>query len=117
MKEYIELEKEELPTSFEIDFGSETFVMALNYNEKNAFWTVDFAQADGTELVNGERLRLNQQLFSDLTDDRLPMAPLVPFSTDANVTEITKENFYETVFVFVDDTNDADDPLQDGEVG
>lgn len=120
-RDYIELDPGEIPVQFEIDFEQETFTMGINYNETFDFYTVDLWDSEGYVIVLGEKVVLNRPLFESIVDERLPAPSIVPFDESLTATDVTKENFYKTVFLTIDDLSDdelddeieADDDLGD----
>lgn len=108
-RDFIELDPTEIPVEFEIELGEETFIMTINYNESYDFYTVDLYDLEEIPLVLGEKLVLNQPLFSAFTDDRLPAQSIVPFDESQKAERITKDNFYQTVFLTIDDGGDDDE--------
>ncbi|WP_035350976.1 phage baseplate plug family protein [Fictibacillus gelatini] len=107
-KDYIEIDKEELPVRFEIDFAEETFVMEVFYNEIGDFFSVNLFDLNEEPIVLGEKLILNRELWSDITDQRLPAPSLIPLDESGKEDRITFENFGETVFLFIDDVPDGE---------
>lgn len=108
-RDYIDVDVEEIPVEFDIDFEQDTFTMSLNYNETYDFYTVDLYDAEGEVIVLGEKLVLNIPLFESLIDERLPAPTIVPFDESGEATRISKDNFYKTVFLTIDDGGDDDD--------
>ena len=112
-RDYIDFDKEEVPVVFDIDIGEEKFTMGINYNQTNDFFTVDLWDSDGVAIVFGEKMILNRPLFDDLVDERLPGPTLVPMDESQKETRITYENFGVTVFLYIDDVSDEDEPDPD----
>ena len=114
-RNYIELDPNEIPVQFEIDFEEDTFTMGINYNETFDFYTVDLWDSEGYVIVLGEKVVLNRPLFESLVDERLPAPSIVPFDESGTATDVTKVNFYKTVFLTIDDLSDdeLDDEIED----
>lgn len=109
-RDYIDFDKEEVPVVFDIDIGEEEFTMGINYNQSNDFFTVDLWDSDGNAIVLGEKMVLNRPLFDDLVDERLPGPTLIPMDESEKEERITYDNFGVTVFLFIDDVSDNDEP-------
>lgn len=111
--EYIDINKDEIPESFDIDLADETFTLAFNYNEVGDFFTVDLYKpsedGDDIPLVIGEKLVLNQPLWDDIVNPDLPAPTLVPKDLSSTADRITYENLGETVFLYIDDDGDDDE--------
>lgn len=100
---YIPIEKNELPVEFEIELGGVDYIFGVNRNESQDILTVDLWTIDRIPLVFGERLILNEQLWQDIIDERLPAIDLMPLDESGAETELTFDNFMATVFIYVDD--------------
>lgn len=105
MNEYIEIDKESIPYSFEIELGEEVFEIEVNYNESGDFFTVDLFK-NGYALVLGEKLILNTPLFNNKVSIELPKVTLIPIDRAGLSSRITWENMNETVFLYVGDLNE-----------
>jgi hypothetical protein len=103
MRDYIPIDKDNLPEIFEIDLANETFVLGINYNQSYDFFTVDLYDTNMNPIVLGEKMIINVPLWSDLTDSRLPAPTLIPMDESGKADRITFENFMETTFLFIDD--------------
>lgn len=105
--QYIEINKPELPESFEIDLADETFRLSFAYNGTGDFFTVNLYKSLETggdiELVMGEKLTLNKPLWSDFSGDDFPAPTIVPKDLSNTETRITYENMGEKVFLYIDD--------------
>lgn len=110
-RSYIELDPNEIPVQFEIDFEQETFTMGINYNETFDFYTVDLWDSEGYVIVLGEKIVLNRPLFESIVDERLPAPSIVPYDESGQADDVNQSNFYKTVFLTIDDL--SDDPLDD----
>lgn len=100
MNEYIAIDKNEIPYSFEIELAGEIFELEVNYNQTHDFFTVDLFKGDGV-LVIGEKLILNRPLFRNCVDIGLPKIQIIPKDRANSATRITYENLNETVFLYV----------------
>ena len=108
LRDYIPVDKEELPVYFEFDFGGITYNLGFNYNITNDFFTVDLYDESMTPIVLGERLVYGKQLWAGIINNDIPSETLIPFDEAGLETEITYNNFGETVFLFIDDIDLAD---------
>lgn len=115
VREYIPVDKDNLPEQFEIDLGEETYILRFDYNQEYDFFTVDLYDASLNPIVLGEKMMLNRQLWADVIRD-VPAPTLIPVDESGKATRITFSNFMETVFLFVDDTLDEEEPNLDDEV-
>lgn len=98
--EYIDINKVEIPYSFEADLGGEVYEIEINYNKANDFFTVDLFK-DGVALVVGEKLILNRPLFRNRISNDLPSIEIIPLDRSNSSKRITYSNFSDTVFLYV----------------
>lgn len=105
MNEYIEIDKDEIPYSFEIELAGEVFEIEVNYNQTHDFFTVDLFK-DGGVLVIGEKLIINRPLFKNRVNIDLPKVQIIPKDRANSATRITYENMNETVFLYVGDSGE-----------
>ncbi|MCS5501268.1 MULTISPECIES: phage baseplate plug family protein [Lysinibacillus] len=105
MNEYIEIDKDEIPYSFEIELAGEVFEIEVNYNQTYDFFTVDLFK-DGGVLVIGEKLIINRPLFENRVNIDLPKVQIIPKDRANSATRITYENMNETVFLYVGDSDE-----------
>lgn len=117
VRDYIPIEKENIPELFEFDFDERSFLFGINYSESQDLFSVDLYDEDENPIVLGERLILNEKLWSDIVDDRLPSIDVVPMDESGKETMVTWDNFQVTVFIYFDDLPpDADFPNLDEDV-
>lgn len=117
VRDYIPIEKENIPELFEFDFDKRSFLFGINYSESQDLFSVDLYDEDENPIVLGERLILNEKLWSDIVDDRLPSIDVVPMDESGKETMVTWDNFQVTVFLYFDDLPpDADLPNLDEDV-
>ena len=105
---YIPIEKEELPVEFVIDLAGRSFLFGFNYNESQELFTVDLYDVDEVPIVLGEMCVLNERLWIDIIEDRLPDVDIVPMDESRQSTDITYENFMSTVFLYIDDVGEVE---------
>lgn len=103
----IEIDKANIPETFDIDLADETFTFTFKYNQTGDYFTVDLQKLDEEgaiiTLVQGEKLILNKYLFSDFTNLEFPAPSLIPLDESGTEKRITWENMSEKVFLFIDD--------------
>ncbi len=97
---YIEIDKESIPYSFETDLLGEVFEFEVNYNETFDFFTIDLFK-NGTPLVLGEKVILNRPLFNELVNIDLPKVQIIPKDRANMTSRISFENMNETVFLYI----------------
>jgi len=105
LNEYIEIDKDEIPYSFEIELAGEVFEIEVNYNQTYDFFTIDLFK-DGEVLVIGEKLIINRPLFKNRVNIDLPKVQIIPKDRANSATRITYENMNETVFLYVGDSDE-----------
>lgn len=108
LRDYIPVGKEDLPVYFEYDFGDTTYNLGFNYNITHDFFTVDIYDDAFNPIVLGEKLIYGKQLWAGIVNAELPSETLIPFDESGQETEITYDNFGETVFLFIDDIDLSD---------
>ncbi|ECL0334293.1 phage baseplate plug family protein [Listeria monocytogenes] len=118
IRNYIPIELDNIPEIFEFDFDDDrSFLFGINYAESQDLFSVDLYDIEGEPIILGERLVINERLWADVIDDRLPSVDLVPLDESGKETHITKENFTKTVFLYFDDlAPETDLPSLDNEV-
>ena len=99
-KEYINIEKELIPYSFEIELGVELFQIGVEYNAVGDFFTLDLSKDDEI-LVRNENIVYGEPLFSKIYDARFPAPLIVPTDESGNETRVGWENLNKTVFLVV----------------
>lgn len=100
--DYLPIEKEDIPYTFEIELAGEIFTFEFHYNERFDFFTVDLSN-DNEPLVYGEKIVFNQPLFSGIADERFPKVRIIPKTEGEQMEDITYSNFYETVFLAIEE--------------
>lgn len=105
MRSRIEVDKSKIPYQFQIMLGGVRYSMEWQYNQTSRQFTCTLYDVDGNVLVYGEPLVYGNALFSPLCrGTKLPAVDLVPIDESGEETDITWENFGETVFLTLDDT-------------
>ena len=78
-----------LPEKFELPLGNTSYIFEVSYNETEKFFTIDLYDLEHTPIVIGERMVINERLWQDIVDSRLPSADLVPMDESG----ASKNNF------------------------
>lgn len=99
--EYIPIEKDLIPYRFDIELGSDLFLMEIQYNDTHDFFTLDLYKNDEV-LVYGEKIVYGVSLFTDPYDSRFPAPTIVPLDESGIESTVTYENLNETVFLYID---------------
>lgn len=73
----IEIDKDSIPYTFDIDIVGEVFGFEVNYNNRFDFFTVDLYKDDEL-IIAGEKIVYGKELFSTINDERLPKAVIIP---------------------------------------
>ena len=103
LRAYIPIDKYSLPEKFEIPLGNTNYIFEVDYNQTEKFFTVDLYDIDHTPIAIGERMVIDERLWQDIVDTRLPSADLVQMDESGASKEITFENFGIQVFLYIDD--------------
>ncbi|PAE96781.1 phage baseplate plug family protein [Shouchella clausii] len=108
VRDYVPIDVDGLPEQFEFDMENDMYVLQINYNETADFFTVDLYTRNMDPLVLGEKMILNQPLWSDLSVEGLPALSLVPLDESKAAQRVSKSNLMKTVFLYIDDTPGED---------
>lgn len=101
MRDRINVDKALMPYSFDILLGSEWFGMEFHHNEMADLFTVTLSR-DSEVLVYNEPLVYGRVLFADLyQSEKYPALDICPIDESGQETEITFDNFGETIFLCV----------------
>ncbi|MEK4718118.1 hypothetical protein NST66_11120 [Priestia sp. FSL W8-0524] len=103
MRDYIPISKGALPEQFEVELADEIFVFEVRYNQTGDFFTIDLYDVTRKPIILGEKLVLNEPLWQDSIDSRLPAPSLVVLDESDKEKRITYENFMVTTFLYIDD--------------
>ena len=106
--EYIEIEKDEIPYSFEIMLDDEMYTLEIKYNERQELFTVSLYDSEDNPLVYAEPIVYGQELFKDVRDLNFPIDRIIPLDPASYETEVTYENFGTTVLLVVDDESEGE---------
>lgn len=100
--QYIEIEKELIPYTFEITLGMEVFVFDVLYNDREELFTVNLYDTDRNPLAYGEPLIYGEVLFNAVRDLTFPIVEIRPIDESGKETAITFSNMNDTVLLAVD---------------
>ncbi len=100
--QYIEIEKDIVPYTFEITLGIEVFVFDVLYNDREKLFTVNLYDKDSNPLAYGEPLIYGEVLFNAVRNLDFPIVEIRPIDESGKETEITYENMNEKVLLAVD---------------
>ena len=99
--QYIQIDKDSIPYTFEIDIDGTEFGMAIRYNERFDFFTVDLTK-DGETVILGEKMIYGQLLFASYPDEsKIPGLPIIPYDEAGKETRVGWDQLENTVFLFV----------------
>lgn len=115
---YVPVDVYNLPEKFEYELDGVTYDLAFDYNDEGDFFVCSIYLED-EPLVLNEKLILNQPLFKNIFDTRLPMTPLTPIDESKQAKRMSIDNFMETVFlcedVLPDDIDIGELPIESDE--
>lgn len=100
--QYIEIEKDMIPYTFEITLGIEVFIFDVLYNDRESLFTVNLYDKDRNPLAYGEPLIYGEVLFDAVRDLDFPIVELRPMDESGEESEITYENMNDKVLLAVD---------------
>ncbi len=103
MTDYIEINKELMPYSFEISLADEIFTIEVNYNKAGDFFTLALYKDDEV-VCAGEKIVYGVPLWQDVyQSDKYPALIVLPKAENADdVSAVTFDNLNNTVFLFID---------------
>lgn len=102
MVDYIPIENEKIPYSFDIKLEDKTYSMLVKYNEDGNFYTVDLSiTSTGEVLCYGDPVRYGRQLFGSIEDERFPLPAIIPYCLDGDAKGVTRENFGQSVQLYL----------------
>lgn len=106
MRDVIEIEKSEIPCSYDIVLGAEEFNLTFKYNEACDLFTCTLAKNDEI-LVYDEPFIYGVPLFADIYDSqKFPCLDIVPFDESHTEQTVTWDNFGEKVLLTIDNGGD-----------
>lgn len=102
MRDYIEINKELIPYTFDISLADEIFTLEIKYNTTVDLFTVGLYK-EGELICAGEPIIYGQPLFSDLfINGKYPELTIIPLDESENANAVTYDNLNETVYLVVD---------------
>ena len=101
MRDYIDINVDDLPDIFDINIVDEEYVMRVDYNRFADFYTITI-QKDGETLVEQEPLILGQLVGIDIPDPRLPRVDIRVMDETGQATDAGRGNFGESVRLYFD---------------
>lgn len=101
MRDYIDIDIDDLPDIFDINIVDEEYVMRVDYNRFADFYTITI-QKDGETLVEQEPLILGQLVAIDIPDPRLPRVDIRVMDETGQATDAGRGNFGESVRLYFD---------------
>jgi hypothetical protein len=107
MRDYIDIDKSQMPYNFNILFGAEEFNVEFKYNEMSDLFTCTLSKNDEV-LVYDEPLIYGTRLFNDVYDAAsFPCIDIVPYDESGTENTVTFNNMGVTVFLTVDDEGES----------
>lgn len=101
MRDYIDIDVDDLPDIFDINIVDEEYVMRVDYNRFADFYTITI-QKDGETLVEQEPLILGQLVAIDIPDPRLPRVDIRVMDETGQATDAGRGNFGKSVRLYFD---------------
>lgn len=102
MRDFIEINKDDIPCSFDIVLGAEEFNLFFKHNEKNDFYTCTLSKNEEI-LVHDEPLVYGVPLFRDVYDSKtFPCEDIVPFDESGEESTVTSKNIGTKVKLTID---------------
>ncbi|WP_061306766.1 phage baseplate plug family protein [Clostridium botulinum] len=104
----IPIYKTEIPYFFNMEFDSKEYIFEIDYNLLFNHFTVSL-KYNGEYLVTGEKVILNQPLFSFATDEdgnratNFPNVDIVPFTNDTKVSRVGYNELGDSVILKIEE--------------
>lgn len=95
---YIEIDKDAIPYSFEMQLGNVTWEFEVRYNTDFDFFTIDLLRA-GELIVAGEKLVYGKALFENVQTK--PSIPIMPFDESGNAKRVGWAELENSVFLYL----------------
>lgn len=99
MRDRIIVDKTLIPYNFDILLGAELYNLGFDYNEEGKFFTASLSRNDEV-LVSSEKMIYGNKLFASVPH-LSPVLDIVLYDESGKNTEITYENFGESVFLTI----------------
>ena len=98
--QYIPIQKDLIPYTFDITLGGKTFTFDIKYNAMQDFFTVDLLRND-EHIVIGERIVYGRVLFLNQQHLDVPTVAIIPYDLSMNEDRVTWDNLSVTVFLWL----------------
>lgn len=102
MVSIIEIDKELIPYSFNLELSEKLYKFTAKYNTAFDFFTVDL-HLNGEPILFGEKLKYGTPLFMFKRHLDVPKEQIVPVDVNGKETAVTYENLGDSVFLYVVD--------------
>lgn len=100
--EYIPVDKDTVPYSFDIKLDDRTFTFCIRYNDQGGFYSIDlYVTATGELLCYGDPIRYGRPMFRSIEDERFPIPVIVPYCLTGREKEVTRDNLGKTVQLYL----------------
>ena len=100
MRDRIEIEKDQIPYSFDILLADEEFELGIYYNQRHDLFTIELIK--NGETLAYEPIIYGVPLFQDVFQESFPALQIVPLDEAGIEVEVNFENMNETVFLTID---------------
>lgn len=101
-KDYIPINKDLIPYTFDILLGGEMFNIRVDYNKTADMFTLALSK-DGEKVCEGEPIVYGVPLWQDVfITGKYPAVIVVPCDENGDITAVTYDNLNETVFLVID---------------
>lgn len=105
-RDRILINKDMIPYYFAIPLNSTTYILEIRYNAEADFFTIGLYNNE-KKLICIEPLRYGEELFKpQYMAGKYPAISIVPLDESGIAKEITYENFNETVFLTIDNSEE-----------
>lgn len=107
IRDKILINKSLIPYSFDITLSGEVFEIGVKYNEFADIFTLSLTK-DGELICSGEPIVYGVPLFKDVyVCGKYPEIRIVPYDESRENSNVTWDNFGETLFLLVDNGSDV----------
>lgn len=104
MRDRIEIEKDQIPYTFDILLADEEFEIGIFYNQRADLFSVELIKNE--ETLCYEPIIYGVPLFQDIFQEDFPALQIVPVDESGIENEVTFKNFNETVFLTIENGDD-----------
>ncbi|EEI19568.1 hypothetical protein G8J22_02365 [Lentilactobacillus hilgardii] len=102
LRDKLIVNKDSLPEDFTLPSGTDDFELILFYRPRYDNFYFDLYDANGEPLIKGEKLVYGMPLWN-INDTRLPTETIIPMDESGIETDVSWDNFQESVFLYYDD--------------